>query len=130
MTSLAAKAVATGFFADVSAGRAAEAWSRLSPELVYDIIGPPPVGGRVDRDGLGRAYGLVMSYLATPLTLEIKGITAEGERVAIEVESSAMGKSGKPYRNRYHFLFVVREGLIVEGREYFDSAHLMDVAGL
>jgi len=130
MTSLAAKAVASGFFEDVSAGRAAEAWARLSPKLVYDIIGPPPFGGRVDRDGLGKVYGLVMSYLASPLMLEIKGITAEGERVAIEVDSAAMGKSGKPYRNRYHFLFVVREGLIVEGREYFDSAHLMDVAGL
>ena len=128
MTTLEAKAIATGFFEDVGAGRAAEAWARLSPHLVYEIIGPPPVGGRVDKDGLGQAYGLVMSYLASPLKLEVKGVTAEGERVAIEVESSAMGKSGKPYRNRYHFLFVVRDGLIVEGREYFDSAHLMDVA--
>jgi ketosteroid isomerase-like protein len=130
MTSATPKSVASGFFEDVSAGRSAEAWARLSPELVYDVIGPAPFGGQVDREGLGRIYGLVMSYLATPLTLKVNSMIAEGERVAIEAESAAMGKSGKPYRNRYHFLFVVRDGLIVEGREYFDSAHLMDVANL
>ncbi|MGV3768589.1 MAG: nuclear transport factor 2 family protein [Sphingobium phenoxybenzoativorans] len=120
--------VATGFFEDVSAGRVAEAWDRLAPDVIYDVIAPAPVGRRVDRDGLGAMYADgVMAALAEPLRLEIKGVTAEGERVAVEVESHSVNKRGMIYNNRYHFLFVIREGKIVEGREYLDSAHLIDI---
>jgi ketosteroid isomerase-like protein len=129
MSDQTARAVAVGFFEDVSAGRTGEAWARLAPDVIYDIVAPAPFGGVVDRDGLGGIYAMVSAALATKLTLEIKGVISEGERAAIEVESHAISTHGKKYNNRYHFLFVVRSGLIVEAREYLDSAHLLDVCG-
>jgi len=111
-----------GFFEDASSGRVAEAMARLAPDVVYDVLAPAPYGGVFDRDGLIAIATHTINLLAEPPRLTIKGVTAEGERVAIEAEGRAVSKTGKPYNNRYHFLFVVRDGVIVEGREYLDSA--------
>ena len=119
--------VALGFFADVSAGRFSQAWDRLAPDLNYEIVAPAPGGGRVDKTGLGRAAAYVTQRLAEPLNLQVRGVTSEGERVAIEVESMARTKAGTIYNNHYHFLFIVRGGKIVEGREYLDSAHYLEL---
>jgi len=116
------KDVAMGFFEDASSGRVAEAMARLAPDVVYDVLAPAPYGGVFDRDGLIAIATHTINLLAEPPRLTIKGVTAEGERVAIEAEGRAVSKTGKPYNNRYHFLFVVRDGVIVEGREYLDSA--------
>jgi ketosteroid isomerase-like protein len=51
----------------------------------------------------------------------VTGITAEGERVAVEAEGR-FERPGLVYRNSYHYLFIVRDGRIVSGKEYFDTA--------
>jgi ketosteroid isomerase-like protein len=54
--------------------------------------------------------------------------TAEGDRVALEATSHAVNAAnGRVYDNRYHHLFVLRDGLIVELREYQDTLHVYDV---
>jgi uncharacterized protein len=51
----------------------------------------------------------------------VTGITAEGERVAVEAEGR-FERPGLVYRNSYHYLFIVRDGRIASGKEYFDNA--------
>lgn len=51
---------------------------------------------------------------------EITGLTAEGDRVAIEAKGE-MVFPDKVYRNQYHNLLIIRDGLIVEGKEYMDT---------
>jgi ketosteroid isomerase-like protein len=51
----------------------------------------------------------------------VTGITAEGERVAVEAEGR-FERPGLIYRNSYHYLFIVRDGRIASGKEYFDTA--------
>lgn len=127
MTTQSAKEVAVGFFEDVSAGRVEQAMARLAQDVVYDVVAPAPYGGVLDRDGLIAVATATMGRLAEPLRLTIKGVIAEGERVSLEIEGRAVSNAGKPYNNRYHFLFVVRDGVIVEGREYLDSAYYIDL---
>ena len=116
------KDVALGFFEDGSSGRLADAMARLAPDVVYDVVAPAPYGGIFDRDGLTAIAGKMVNLLVAPPQMTVKGVIAQGDRVAIETEGRATTKAGKPYNNRYHFLFVVRDGVIVEGREYLDSA--------
>jgi ketosteroid isomerase-like protein len=52
--------------------------------------------------------------------VEITGLTAEGDRIAVEAWSEMIFPD-KVYRNQYHNLLVIRDGLIVEGREYMDT---------
>ena len=63
------------------------------------------------RDGLLSAHKRV---------IEIVGLTAEGDRVAVE----ARGEMTFPttvYRNEYHNVLVIRGGQIVSGKEYMDT---------
>jgi len=63
------------------------------------------------RDGLLSAKTRVV---------EIIGLTAEGDRVAVEARSE-MTFPGSVYRNEYHNLLIIRDGLIVSGKEYMDT---------
>lgn len=53
--------------------------------------------------------------------------TAEDDRVAVVGHSEAVHVSGKPYNNQYHFLLTIRDGKIVESREYLDTLLLTNV---
>jgi ketosteroid isomerase-like protein len=83
--------------------------------------------GAMDRK---RFNDLVRSGLlaAQQRSVRIIGITAEGERVAYEAEGE-MVFADRIYRNRYHNLLIVRDGLIVEGREYMDTRAAAEAFG-
>ena len=55
--------------------------------------------------------------------MEIKRLTAEDDRVAVEAESNAVTADGRLYNNKYHFLITLRDGRIAELKEYFDNIH-------
>ena len=62
-----------------------------------------------------------------------KGIKATFDRVdaagkKVTITFSAM-YDGKEYKNTYHFLFIVRDGKVVEGKEYLDTALVERVFG-
>jgi hypothetical protein len=66
---------------------------------------------------------------------EIRSLTAEADRVAAEVVIRGRSKaSGRDYENHYHFLFVVRGGLIAEFHEHLDTLYafraLFEPAGI
>jgi ketosteroid isomerase-like protein len=54
-------------------------------------------------------------------------VIAEGDKVAIEAESSGDLKNGRKYRQRYHFKLELRDGKISAVREYLDTHHVWDV---
>jgi len=62
-----------------------------------------------------------------PFALTVTGVTAEGDRVAVETASTAKLADGRVYDNRVHFIFIFRGGKICEGREYLDTAHARKV---
>lgn len=51
----------------------------------------------------------------------VHGITAEGDRVAVEAESHFELVNGQLYNNLYHFLFILRDGKICQVKEYADT---------
>ncbi len=65
----------------------------------------------------------VSDLYAGPTTRNITGVTAEGDRVAVEYVGNMPLKDGGVYQNTYHNLFVVRGERIASGREYLDTAY-------
>jgi uncharacterized protein len=61
--------------------------------------------------------------------MSILGITAEGDRVAVEVEGRSHTVDGKLYNNFYHFLFVLRGGQVISAMEYTNPKHAIEVLG-
>lgn len=122
MSAATPREIVAGFFADVAAGRPQDAFARLSPDIVYHVIAPEPYGGAMDIAGLSRSATAVFSRLSERLKLEVLTIVAEGDRVVAEVKGDAATKLGGRYDNDYLFIYRVTEGLIVEAKEYLDSA--------
>ena len=91
------------------------------PDVQWWVLGQ----GTLERK---RFNELVRSGLlaAHKRSVRIIGITAEGDRVAYEAEGE-MVFADRIYRNRYHNLLVIRDGLIVEGREYMDTKAVAEV---
>jgi uncharacterized protein (TIGR02246 family) len=85
--------------------------------------GSMPISGTFTKPQIVDASKAVLLLFPRGLEFEIKAMTAEGDRVAIEAESKGIHASGKLYNNQYHFLMRVRDGKIVEWREYMDTMH-------
>jgi ketosteroid isomerase-like protein len=61
------------------------------------------------------------------LHLDILGMTAEEDRVAMEGESNILNPTnGRTYNNFYHYLFRVKDGQLILYKEYQDTLHLFD----
>lgn len=61
------------------------------------------------------------------MEVRFEGVTAEGERVAVEAESRARMADGRDYQNRYHYLLIVRSGRVAQVREYMDTQYVYEV---
>jgi ketosteroid isomerase-like protein len=124
----ASRNVALSFFENLAAGRYAVAFQLLAPDVVFEIIAPAPYGRIMDRDGVIAFNTEIMGpAFCAPFTVTVTNVIAEDERVAVETRAQSTTKRGKRYENRLHYSIVVRNGEIVELREYLDSAALLAV---
>ncbi len=57
----------------------------------------------------------------------IRSLTAEDDRVSAIVDGRSTRKTGVAYNNNYHFLFTLRDGVIVAIREYHDTRYAAEV---
>lgn len=85
------------------------------------------ISGRFQREeNLQRAAGVLGSF-PDGLTFNISAMTAEGERVAVEAQSTGVHVSGQLYSNLYHFLFRIKDGQVLELKEYMDTELVTDI---
>ncbi len=95
--------------------------------LTEDAVWWAPGRGEFRNAAFLKTAGAFAGMFNAPSVITIHGITAEGDRVAIEAEGRAELKNGKIYANRYHYLFVFRDGKICEARLYNDTKHAADI---
>ena len=65
----------------------------------------------------------------TGISLEIKQLIAEGDKVVAEMQGTSRSVSGKDYNNTYNIILTVKNGLITEMREYLDTELITEVFG-
>ena len=110
------KMIVRRFLGAVESGDVATIEALQAPDCSWWVIG----GGDITREAYTEAVkGMLLS--ACPRKVEIIGIMAEGDRVAAEVRSE-MHFGDQVYANEYHDLFILRDGQIIHGREYFDTS--------
>jgi ketosteroid isomerase-like protein len=80
-----------------------------------------PDGQSIDKNGLRALFAMLGDQLVNPLEQEEVGTTCEGDRVAVESKARTLLANGNVYSNLYHFLFVVRDGLIRSSSEYCNT---------
>ena len=121
------KAVARKFFDRLQAGDAEGLLSIYADDFTCWTAGSLPFSGTHPRDEVAAMVTGVAGVFPKGWKFAVRGMTAEGDRVAVEAECLGEHVSGKTYAQRYHFLFVIRDGKIHEMREYFDTMHANDV---
>lgn len=88
-------------------------------------------GGDLPISGTWRGRDRVINgFLATAFAhldpdreigIKVTNIFADGEQVLVEWDSWATGKTGRPYDQKNIGVFIVRNGKIMEMREYADT---------
>jgi uncharacterized protein len=119
------KAVVRAYYDAVAGGRRDEALALFAGDATWWIAGDPERFALAGLRGLAEHQRLlrerVVPRLPHGVEITITGLTAEGDRVAVEMENRALTADGRVYANRFHLLFVVRDGAIHEVREHLDT---------
>jgi ketosteroid isomerase-like protein len=117
--------IITEFMEVFSSGDVDGILSYLSDSATWWVAGNiPGISGTKDKAAFGEMLSGISEATTTgAIRLTPLGITAEGDRVAVETESYTELKNGRVYNNLYHFLFEVRDGKIESVKEYLDTEH-------
>lgn len=121
------KKVVLGFFENMNSGNGAAVLGAMSDSATWWVLGNFPLSGTKTKAQFAELIGDLGSKIDGALKVTPTGITAEGDRVAVEAESYAKMKNGKVYKNNYHFLFIVRDAKVQQVKEYLDTMHANDV---
>jgi len=87
----------------------------------------PGTGTLPNAQFLAFAEAFTVNLVNRRSDLTVTGVTAEGDRVAIEAVSNGQLTNGKAYRNTYHYLFVFKDGKVRTAKLYNDTQHVKDV---
>ena len=68
---------------------------------------------------VGTIGAFKLLFPTTGLQPEFKSVTAEGDRVVVEFEGSAITSAGTAYNNQYCMVFTLANGKIKQVNEYF-----------
>jgi ketosteroid isomerase-like protein len=121
------KQLATDLFTRFSANDIAGVLDLLADDVTWWIAGKPdaqPASGEHDKTSMARLFHRMVSQLDGPMDMTVRGLIAEGNKVAVEVVGDGKLLDGRRYQNEYHFLLTVRDDQIATVREYLDTQHV------
>ena len=122
--------IAESFYQRFDADDIAGALDLMADDLVFWIAGKPganPTAGLHTKAEMADIFRRMTARLKGGLRMKVKQVTAEGDRVALEVESHGELANGRVYDQEYHALMTIRGGKIAQVREYMDTQHVQDV---
>lgn len=111
-------ALALRYLKHIELGEHDEAFALATDDAVFFLPGV----GEIIVEELRPVYAQIKEKFAENPRYNIRGIAADGDRVAVEFSGDTLMKTGLTYHNDYHFLFVVRDGKLAQLKEYADSA--------
>ncbi|KKC26661.1 nuclear transport factor 2 family protein [Sphingomonas sp. SRS2] len=109
-----------------------DAFDLLDTELVWTVMadsGSFPVAGDMSKSQFIDHFEGFRNALPEGINVVVTGMTAEGNRVAVEAESTAVLANGNRLNQVYHFLIEIEGSSITRVREYIDTAHAVRVFG-
>lgn len=102
----------------------------MSDDCSWWVLGKEhlfPVTGVLSKAEYGALLREIHSGLTDGMTMEVKSMIAEGDRVSAEIAATATTRSGRQYSNGYHILYTLADGKISAAREYTDLMTIENV---
>jgi uncharacterized protein len=122
--------VALQFVENLSTGDIDGALDLIDEDVTWWLAGKPDqfeIAGTKTKAQFAEMLETIGTGMPNGIRLTVTGVTAEGDRVAVEMDAVGTSVIGLEYRNQYHDLLEIRDGKIVAGREYLDTAHAQAV---
>jgi len=111
--------VITGLFARSAAGQ--NILDLFHDEAVWRVPGNWVVSGNYSKADLPAFFERVFAVMKRPPEFTLHHIISDGDCVAVDATSSGVFADGEPFSADYHFLFVLKDGLVIEAKEHVDS---------
>lgn len=124
------KQIARELFARFSASDIAGVLALMSDDCTWLIPGKRErmrTAGLYPKERIAKLFHAMLEGLEGGLKMTVKSVIADGDDVAVEVESEGDLKNGRQYRQQYHFAMQFRDAKICAVREYLDTQHAYDV---
>jgi ketosteroid isomerase-like protein len=95
----------------------------IAEDVRWTVIGSTPVSGVYGSKQalVEAAFGPLLERIDGTLSTRFVDLAAEGDKVFLRFESSAVTKTGLPYHQVYCFAMMMREQRIVEIVAYLDT---------
>jgi uncharacterized protein len=93
----------------------------LTEDVMFETPGQFPAAGVKTKAQIAKEFPAMKEVLPNGLKFSILTMTAEEDRVHVELAGEARTADGGDYNNRYHYAIVVRDGKICSFRDYLDS---------
>ncbi len=121
------EAVAVKFVMAMGNNDPVAAAETLAPEATAEARGYSQFKGKRDAAMMIGGIEAFKALMPNGLSFKILSVTSNDNTVVVEAEGNAVTFDGTPYRNHYCFVHVLKDGKIVELREYFCGAHANEV---
>jgi uncharacterized protein (TIGR02246 family) len=118
------KTILEKYVAAIEAGDEPAIRASFAPDATWTLAGELPISGTwTGRDQIMNEFlpTAMSNYQPGSVKLEITGMIAEGDEVALQWTSRARTIDGEPYENDCIGVFTVRDGKITSVREYMDT---------
>jgi ketosteroid isomerase-like protein len=88
---------------------------------IHIVTGTTAISGVYTKQQMLAAAGGIFAPFPDGLRMKVHSMIADGDRVAVEVESHGRHVSGEVYNQHYFWMLRFRDGEIVESKEYLDT---------
>lgn len=123
------KQVVREWNAHLSAGAVKAALELLAKSATWWVAGTSAAGTTYTREAFCELIHGFTGAFKTPLRMTTKTLTAEEDRVAAQIEGWGQLPDGRIYNNAYHVLYIVRDGKIQQGYEYYNTLYAAELFG-
>jgi uncharacterized protein len=121
---------ADDLFFHLSSGDITGALALLTDDVAWTIAGRRedlPTAGTYDKKRFEKLMNAMRSQMTGPMHFTITGRVAEGNKIALEAESTGYLTNGRTYNQQFHFLLEFRGGKVCTVREYLDTHHAYNI---
>ena len=101
--------------------------SFLTEDVMFETPGQFEASGVKTKTMVAKEFPPMRAIMPNGLRFEILSMTAEDDRVHVELKGFAKTHLNTDYNNRYHYAIVLRDGKISSFRDYLDSDLVMRV---
>ena len=121
------KALALQFMAANDRNDALALAGMYADDGTHTVMGTTPISGTYTKQQMLAAAGAIFAPFPDGKPAKVVGIVAEGDTVAVEIDSPAFHDSGLTYHQQIHWVLRFRDGKLIQTKEYLDTQLVLEV---